>query len=291
MNSRRALARPARGSRRDAGRIGMCFLRRLAAPLIATLAGALAFALAGAPPARAADEVVIPEAHGYVNDTAGVLSEETRAKLESFLDQVQRKTGAEFAVLTVASSAPLDPSDYKVRVFERWKLGKKGKDNGLLMLVSIQEHAVRFETGYGLEGPLPDGLESRIVRERMVPRLRAGDVDGAVTAGVLAAAQRIAAEKHVTLEWNGSELRYSDDDRPSGIPRWALALALFAAISMLRFALMGARYGRRGGWWIGPGGFGGGFGGFGGGGMGGGGGSFGGFGGGSSGGGGGGGNW
>ena len=249
----------------------------------------LALFLVAASAARA-QEPAIPPPVGFVNDRAGVMDEDARARLESFLDQLKQKTGAEFAVLTVKTTAPLDPSEYKVKVFESWKLGKKGEDNGLLMLVAIDEHQVRFETGYGLEGTLPDGLESRIVRERMVPLLRQGDYTGAITAGVLACAARIAAEKGVKLEWNGQELRY-DSNRERSMPPVAVAMLIFFVIVMLilRAAGVGGRRRRGGGWYMGPGGWGGGFGGgFGGGG---GGGGFGGFGGGSSGGGGGGGSW
>jgi uncharacterized protein len=178
-------------------------------------------------------------------------------------------------------------------VFEKWKIGKKGKDNGLLMLVVMDEHEVRFETGYGLEGVLPDGLLSRIYRDQMRPRFRAGDIPGGITAGALECAGRIAADQHVTLEWDGRELVY---DRPggrgAGMPLWAIIL-LFVLISIAISTINRMGGGRRGGgMWIGPmlgGGWGGGFGGgFGGGG---GGGGFGGFGGGASGGGGGGGSW
>jgi uncharacterized protein len=252
----------------------------------------LALCLVAAPAARAQSPADLGAPVGFVNDRAGVMDEAARAKLEGFLDQLKQKTGAEFAVLTVKSTAPLDPSDYKVQVFQSWKLGKKGEDNGLLMLVAVDEHQVRFETGYGLEGTLPDGLESRIVREQMAPLLRPGDYTGAITAGVLACAARIAAEKGVILEWNGRELRYTSD-RERNLPPGAVAILVFFVIVMfvLRAAGMG---GRRRGWYVGPGGWGGGFGGFGGGfggGGGGGGGGFGGFGGGSSGGGGGGGSW
>ena len=251
-------------------------------------------ALLPAGPATAADEPRIPEPAGFVNDLAGVMDESARARLESFLDQVRRRTGAEFAVLVVKTTAPLAPGDYKVRVFERWKLGKSGEDNGLLMLVALEEREVRFETGYGLEGTLPDGLQSRIVREQVAPRFREGDYAGGIVAGALACAARIAAEKDVTLEWNGRELRYDAERDRAGLPWWAVlivALALIAFMSSLQ------RTGRfRGGWWwmMGPGGLGGGLGGFGSrgsGGFGRGGGSFGGFGGGRSGGGGGGGRW
>jgi uncharacterized protein len=247
--------------------------------------------------ARAADPPAIPAPAGYVNDRAAIMDEASRAKLEAFLDQVEKKTGAQFAVLTVKSTAPLDPSEYKVQVFQQWKIGKKGEDNGLLLLVAMDERDARFETGYGLEGTLPDGLEARIFRDEMAPRFREGDYAGGITAGMVACAARVAAEKGVTLEWNGQELRYSSRRSSGPSERVWLLLALF----ILFMVMSAASRARRGGWWMmGPGmggwimggrGFGGG--GFGGGGFGGfgGGASFGGFGGGGSGGGGGGGHW
>lgn len=287
-----------------------------AGPLRASLAGGVCLAamLALAPVVRAqeADTVgraPIPPFEGYVTDAARVLSDSRRAQLEGFLDQLEKKTGAQFAVLTVTSCAPEDPAAYKVRVFQRYGIGRKGENDGLLMLVAMEQRAIRFETGYGLEGVLPDGWQSRMTRQVMIPRFRANDVEGGIVAGVLASAQRIAADKGVTLEWDGRELRYSE--RSGRMPRLVLVLIVFALVVMVIVLAAvqssgggggfggGMPVGRRrrssyGGWTVGPGGgFGGGWGGgFGGGGGGfGGGGSFGGFGGGASGGGGGGGNW
>ena len=291
---------------RSPGRRRTC-LRSWLGPVLALAAGLMlvptlrAQDTTGASP-RSATDTAIPAPVGFVNDHAGKLDEPTRARLEAFLDQVKRKTGAEFAVLIMPSTAPWDPSEYKVRVFQSWGLGRKGENDGLLMLVAIEEREVRFETGYGLEGTLPDGLQSRIFRNEMAPRFRAGDWAGGVTAGVLACAARIAAEKGVTLEWDGRELRYGGDRNGSRLPL-LLILAVFIAVFVL-VTILGrigggppGRRRRRGGWFIGPGSFGGGLGGlgglggFGGGGGGFGGGSFGGFGGGASGGGGGGGRW
>jgi uncharacterized protein len=269
------------------------------------LAIALLFAIPGGP-ARGAEEPSIPAPTGFVNDHAGVMDETARARLESFLDQVQKKTGAQFAVLVVKTTAPLTAAEYKVKVFDQWQIGKKGEDNGLLLLVATDDHEARFETGYGLEGTLPDGFESRVFRNEMAPRLREGDYSGAITAGMIACASRLAAEKGVTLEWNGEELRYRERDRELDPRKLIVLLAvLFIVMSIIARAAssgrrggpggwwwMGPGGGLGGGWWLGSGGFGGGsfgrgsFGGFGGGG-----GSFGGFGGGGSGGGGGGGHW
>jgi uncharacterized protein len=241
----------------------------------------------------------IPAPTGFVVDAAGLLSEPARARLEAFLDQVQTKTGAQFAVLTVPTTAPESPSAYKVRVFDRWNIGRAGEDDGLLMLIAVDEREVRFETGYGLEGVLPDGLQSRIFRREMADHFRRGDWEQGINAGVIATAQRIAADKGVTLEWDGRELRYRPE-RPR-TPGWLLALVVFVLVVMVLSNLGGPRGGRRrrrGGWYVGPGGWGGGWGGGFGGGLGGGGfggggfgGGFGGFGGGRSGGGGGGGSW
>ena len=270
-------------------------LRRASARRASALPLAVVLLIAAAPftlgPARAADEPVIPDPTGYVNDHAGLMDEASRAKLEAFLDQVEKKTGAQFAVLTVKSTAPLTASEYKVQVFERWKIGKKGQDEGLLLLIAADERDARFETGYGLEGTLPDGLESRIFRDEMAPRFRAGDYAGGITAGMIACAARVAAQKGVTLEWNGEELRY--ESRRGGPSE--LLVMLVALFLLIAIASAASRSRRGGWWWLGPamGGWYGGFGGrgFGGGGFGGGGGSFGGFGGGGSGGGGGGGHW
>lgn len=249
----------------------------------------------GAVPAESG-RAAIPAYTGYVTDDAGVLSEERRAQLEGFLDQFHTKTGAQMAVLTVQNCAPEDPVAYKVRVFQAWGVGDKDRDDGVLLLLAMDEHAYRFEVGYGLEGTLPDGWLSAMFRDLVRDKMRAGDVEGGVTAGVLAAAQRVAAEKGVTLEWNGRELRY-DGPRRQRLPEWAVLLIVLGLMIIVSSVARGSRGYRGRGPWIGGGmggiggGWGGGWGGGGGGWGGGGGGSFGGFGGGSSGGGGGGGSW
>jgi len=268
------------------------FARRLAVVVLV---------LAAPLPVRAQQgEVPIPPYTGYVTDDAGVIGDERQAQLEAFLDQLQKKTGVQFAVLTVASTAPEEPSTYKTRVFKAWGIGNAERDDGLLLLVAMEQREVRFETGYGLEGTLPDGWQSRMVRDLVLSRFREGQPDEGITAAVLACAQRIGAEKNVALEWNGKQLRY-DRRSSSRLARYVPMLVLF----LLFFVILPAiRSGRgRGGWGGfgggglgggglgGLGGWGGGFGGGGGGFGGGGGSSFGGFGGGSSGGGGGGGKW
>ena len=266
------------------------FARRL--PLAFVLICTLALAL----PARSQDSSLpaIPKYEGYVTDGAHLFDDASRAKLEAFLDQVHQKTGAQFAVLTVETCAPEAPDTYKTRVFQSWGIGDDARDDGLLLLVAMQERAMRFETGYGLEGVLPDGWQGRMIREVALPLMREGRSADAITQAVLRTSTRIATDKGVTLEWDGRELRYGNGSRATRIPPALFALIAFLILSTLMRAAGGRRGrgpGMGGPWYGGGGGWGGGFGG-GGGGFGGGGGvSFGGFGGGDSGGGGGGGDW
>ncbi len=249
-------------------------------------------ARSGTGSAAESGRAAIPAATGFVNDQAGVMGEARSAQLEAFLDQVRTKTGVQFAVLTVTTTAPEEPSSYKTRVFQQWGIGDAERKDGLLLLVAMEERKLVFETGYGLEGTLPDGWQSRMLRDLASPRFRAGEPAEGITAAVLAASQRIAAEKGVTLTWEGKELRYTGGKR-GRLPSWIVMLVFFFIFFVVLPSLRASRRGGRGGYSSGGwgGGFGGYGGGFGGGGGGGGGSSFGGFGGGSSGGGGGGSNW
>jgi uncharacterized protein len=222
----------------------------------------------------------VPPLSGPVVDTAGVLSPAEERAIVTLVTELERKTTAEIAVLTVGSTAPLDPFDYGLRVAESWKLGKQGRDNGLLLLVAVGDRKVRFFAGYGLEGILPDGKLGAILDDYVTPHFRAGDYGGGIQAGVRAAAQEIADDAGVTLE--GEPLRAPRTPAPQVDLVWLL---LFLFLFVLPLVLASRSRGRRRRWFFpiffGGGRFGGGFdgGGFGGGfgdGFGGGGGGFGG---------------
>jgi uncharacterized protein len=226
----------------------------------------------------------IPSPQGYVTDQAGVIDPPTKAKIEALAQELQQKTGAEIAVLTVRTTEPLDDFTYAMRVADAWKVGKKGEDTGLLVLVAVDDRKVRVVTGYGVEGVLPDGLVGNIQDTEMVPEFRAGRMGEGIWRGVAQMARRIADERGVTLTGVPAP-RAAAPPQPE-IPFWVILLVIvLAMIVMGQLNKRGIRGGRGGGPIIIPGGFGGGRGGgFGG--FGGGGGGFGGFGGGGFGGGG-----
>ena len=231
---------------------------------------------------------------GYVTDLAGVIDGSTAQRLESLCTEVEQKTGAQIAVVTVKSLDGRTVEDYAVDLFKH--LGVGHKDNrGILLLVAPNDHHYRFEVGYGLEPVINDARAGDVGRE-MVPYLRRNDYSGAIFLGTRRVADMIAADRGVQL--TGATAPVTRSAPEQSFPVWVFPLGIFLAVTFLRMlGRASLRNRHRSGWWIWPGGFGGwGGGGFGGGGFGGGGfggssGGFGGFGGGSSGGGGASGSW
>lgn len=135
--------------------------------------------------------VNFPSPQGRVNDFAGVLDAGTKAALEAIIQEVDQKTTAEIAVVTVQSLEGLTVEDYANRLFQKWGIGKKGKDNGVLLLVAIQDRKMRIEVGYGLEALLPDGLAGEILREQLRPAFKSGNYSKGILDGVHSVAQII----------------------------------------------------------------------------------------------------
>ena len=128
----------------------------------------------------------IPFLTGRVTDNAQILTADTRRSLTESLKAHEEKTGNQIAVLTVPSLEGENIEDYAVAVFKEWKLGQKGKDNGVLVIVAPKDRRMRIEVGYGLEGTLPDGLAGSIIRNVMTPRFKTGDYNGGINDGVKA---------------------------------------------------------------------------------------------------------
>jgi uncharacterized protein len=218
----------------------------------------------------------VPALKGRVNDYAGLMPRDRAAALEGRLEQFENSTGHQIAVLTVPSLDGDTIEDFGIHVADAWKIGKKGFDNGAILIVAQKEHRLRIEVGYGLEGVLPDAIANRIIQEQIIPRFRDGDFAGGIETGVDAIMKVTQGE---ALPAAQRPKRSSGSGFPVGLilPLGLLAFFLFSAFSANRrrgiWATRGPRY-------YGPGGFygggGGGWGGGGGGGFSGGGGGFGG---------------
>jgi len=152
-------------------------------------------------PAAGAEAVdSLPKPTDYVSDNAHVLSAETVARLDRICTQLDHSAAnSQVSVVTVRSLDGMDSADYANQLEAKWKMGKKGSDRGVLVLLAVDDHKRRIEVGYGLEGILPDAKIGDIGRE-MVPYLRADDFDSAVTLAVSEVGQVIAADAKVSLE-------------------------------------------------------------------------------------------
>jgi uncharacterized protein len=134
------------------------------------------------PLAAAAAE--IPPLKARVTDLTGTLNAQQKSALEQTLAEFEARKGAQIAVLMVPTTQPETIEQYAVRVQEAWKLGRKGVDDGVLLVVAKNDRKVKIETGYGLEGILPDAIAKRIIEDDIVPRFKAGDFYGGIRAGV-----------------------------------------------------------------------------------------------------------
>ena len=242
---------------------------------------------------------------GYVNDFAHVLSPASVRTLETYCASLERATGAQLAIVTVDSLEDEPIEDVANRLFRQWGIGKKGKDEGLLLILAIRDRRQRAEVGYGLEPVITDGYAGGVLRG-IRPILRQGNYGGALQAAAEEFGSRIAESKGVALAPAPGQSPVDPaltppQDRPGGV----LGVIFIVIILLVFFRIIGGggRQGGSGGAGTGflagmllgnlmgrRGGFGGGFGGYSGG-WGGGGGGFGGFGGGDSGGGGASGGW
>ena len=171
---------------------------------------------------------------GWVTDMADILSDETEAKINQKISQLEAKNGTEIAVVTVPETAPAaSPKAFTTALFNDWGIGKQAEDNGVLLLVSVGDRRVEIETGYGIEPILPDRNVSEIVETRIVPKFKAGNMDGGVLAGtqaLVSALETTTPQRNspfslwqlfgsgVTLVAVGWFVKYKIDRRPRYLP-------------------------------------------------------------------------
>lgn len=217
------------------------------------------------------------EPQGYVSDFAGVVSAKYKSYLERLALDIEKKTGIQVAIVSVKSLEGESVEGYAVALFENWGIGKKGKDDGLLLLVAPKERKVRIETGYGLEGFLPDGLCGMIVDKIMIPYFKKDDYGQGVTAAMLYITKVVEREYKVKMNLDDPGINIPQprhgEARGRSIIGTLLSLLFFMLLLGFRTGLLGfllcgflgGGYWRSGGYYGGSGGFSGGFGGFGGG--------------------------
>ncbi|MEE9910799.1 MAG: TPM domain-containing protein [Deltaproteobacteria bacterium] len=215
-----------------------------------------------------------------VNDFANVIDSANAAKMESLAHEILQKTGTAIVVVTVPELGPSEEINlYANGLYKAWGIGKKGEDKGVLIFLAIKERKIRIETGYGVEGILPDGLVGEIRDKYVVPHLKTGETGKALYNAMFACGAYVAKDAGVQLTGVASPYQTKARPEKKGFNIVGIILFLIAAAVLLGtktgrsmlpwiLLLLVSGSGRGGG---GGGGFGGGFGGFGGGGSGGGG--------------------
>lgn len=223
---RRSGARSGRGRSWQAIALALCLLF---AGLLSLVAGA------------AADDVQpIPPLAARVTDLTGTLDARQTQALESELAALEAAKGAQIGVLIVSTTAPEDIAQYAIRVFDAWKLGRKGVDDGALLIVAKDDRRVRIEVARGLEGAIPDAAAARVIREYVAPRFRANDYYGGIH-DALDALVKLVNDEPLPPPLSG------DDDVPFGDRVMSgLITAGFAAL-FLNGLFGGLRRGRRAG--------------------------------------------
>ena len=173
----------------------------------------------------------IPGYSSYVNDYAGIISEKDKASMESVAKEVEDKTGAQIAVLTVKSMAPYASiEDFGMAVAEKWKVGQKDKDTGIIIILAMEERKVRIEVGYGLEGIFNDARAGRILDNTILPYFRGGDFSAGLRRGMFKIADTIGTEMNVELD---ERAKMQDNSFTE-----SLCLLLFFIIFVSIFVLM-----------------------------------------------------
>ncbi len=226
---------------------------------------------------RAEDK--FPKSVGAVNDFAGVIPPDYKNRMEGLAREVLEKTGTAIVVATVQTLGDNELNDYVNSLYKAWGIGKKGEDKGVLIFLALKERKFRIETGYGVEGILPDGLVGEIRDKYVIPYLKQGDYGKGLSNAMTAVAYIVAKDANVSLTGGAPVSRPREKKVNQGISILPLIILLLILIPLL-----GTRQGRqmlpwlllllfsgsgRGGGYGGGGGFGsfggGGFGGFGGG--------------------------
>lgn len=145
-------------------------------------------------PAWAQSDAAIPPMASPVVDTTGTLDAAQKQALEAQALALQQRKGSQLQILIVPSTQPETIEQYTQRVFEQWQVGRKGVDDGVLLVVAKDDRKVRIEPGYGLEGAIPDAIANRVIQEYLAPKFRTGDYAGGLADGTAALVKLVDGE-------------------------------------------------------------------------------------------------
>jgi uncharacterized protein len=179
----------------------------------------------------------IPALQSHINDHANILTRQEKANLDNYLSQYERNTGIQVAVLIIRSLQNEILENYSLRVAEKWQLGAKDKDNGVLLLISMQEKKLRIEVGYGLEGVLTDAQSGFIIRNEIVPYFKNGNYYSGISAGL----QTITGVLSKEIEITDEQIAQSRKQQETG--RAQLPFGLMVFLFMIFFGGLGRRRG------------------------------------------------
>lgn len=171
---------------------------------------------------RTAHALEVPQYQGYVTDLAGMISPAERQRLEQTLLAFEQSDSTQIAVLTIPSLEGDSLEDFSIRTVDAWKIGQKGKDNGVLLLVSKNDRKIRIEVGRGLEGVLTDLLAGRIVDRIISPRFKAGQLDQGFEAGISA----IISASRGEYKGTGNSRRATRKDEQSSLFNYLIFFAI-----------------------------------------------------------------
>lgn len=193
--------------------------------------------LAFASAASAADEqVALPALATRVTDLTATLDATQRGRLEAQLAAMERVHGGQAAILLLPSTQPESIEQYGIRLAEAWKIGHKGADNGVIVIVAKDDRKMRIEVGYGLEGVIPDVIAKRIIEERMAPRFRQGDFFGGLSAAMEGLDQ---ARGGGAVEAKAAPAGSGDDFMDSDLFPWLMAVVFGSGLLRSLFGLFG----------------------------------------------------
>ncbi|HEV2455938.1 MAG TPA: TPM domain-containing protein [Verrucomicrobiae bacterium] len=182
-----------------------------------------------------ADEVIPPAPQQYFNDYANVVSSATASQLNTTLENFERQSSDQILV-AIFPKMQSDSSieDYTVRVARAWQVGQKEKNNGAVLFIFIQEHAMFIQVGYGLEGVLPDALCKQITDEQISPRFHNGDFDGGCTAGVQAILAAVKGEYKGTGQTVAQSKFFASQrhTQETGQIIWAIIIVVFLVLAI-----------------------------------------------------------